>query len=432
MTTPVGRIWQAVVVRSGMLTITALAVVFLVLAIGWHEHVRGQFARLKRELKGVPQSVAPAVPLPGGQEPVVLERSTIEGGTVPEFLSVTLLPGRGMNVFQIKAYLPGKGEVNLLASPPLPEAVERMTGKGEDANGAESLRLGGAFQVPWAGRISGPSQAGNELSVMWEGKPIHLPAERASGTNTATGGLLLGTPAASVKTNVMPDGGESEGIYQAGNFDGRWPSKLEIASTIQLSSRVLEMKLTARNTGDESEPVGMGWLPRFAILNHARRAILLRLPSVTRIEHQRTGEPTGRLVDVSGTKYDFSGRVGSRLGDLSLEDTFVNLRQAPLDNGPVAEFRDTISNYGLRMTLLSPTIKAVQVSAPANDSYVAISPQFNYDDPFGPEWGGQDTGMAIVRPGQTVQWRIRVEIFALPASGSLPGEGLTDLPGNMP
>jgi len=39
------------------------------------------------------------------------------GGTMPEFLSVTMLPGRGMNVLQIKAYIPGKGEVNLLASP---------------------------------------------------------------------------------------------------------------------------------------------------------------------------------------------------------------------------------------------------------------------------------------------------------------------------
>jgi hypothetical protein len=36
---------------------------------------------------------------------------------MPEFLSVTLLPGRGMNVLQITAYIPGKGEVNLLASP---------------------------------------------------------------------------------------------------------------------------------------------------------------------------------------------------------------------------------------------------------------------------------------------------------------------------
>ena len=414
VTTLVSRVWQALVVRSGLLTITALAVVVLALAFGWHEHMRGQFARLKRELKGAPHVAPAAAALPGGQDPVLLERSTIEGGAVPEFLSATLLPGRGMNVFQIKAYLPGSGEVNLMASPPLSEAVARMTGKGEDVHGLESLAMGGAFEVPWAGKIS--------------------VSDRTSGGSTANGGLLLRTPASTVKMNVMPDGGEAEAVYEVGDFDGHWPSKLEVTSTTQLSSRVLEMKLTVRNTGEEAEPVGVGWQPRFAILSNSRRAMTLRLPSVTRVEvsGQRAGEPTGKLLDVTGTRYDFSGRGGARLGDLALEDTFVNLRQAPLDNGPVAELRDPINNYGLRMTMLSPTIKALHVSAPSDARYIAISPQFNYDDPFGREWGNQDTGMAMVRPGQSVQWRIRVEIFALPASGSQGSADMADKPGNMP
>jgi hypothetical protein len=84
------------------------------------------------------------------------------------------------------------------------------------------------------------------------------------------------------------------------------------------------------------------------------------------------------------------------------------------------------------MTMLSPTIKALHVSAPSDAKYIAISPQFNYDDPFGRVWGNQDTGMTIVKPGQTVQWRIRVEIFALPSSGSQSSADLADTPGNMP
>jgi galactose mutarotase-like enzyme len=416
-----------------VLTITALAIVVLALAFGWHEHMRGQFARLKRELKGVPQTAVSPASLPGGQEPVLLERSTIEAGAVPEFLSATLLPGRGMNIFQIKAYLPGKGEVNLLASPSLSEATEQMTGKDDDANGAASLGVGGAFEVPWAGRIFGTPSDGS-LTAMWEGRTIRLPAERINGISSARGGLLLRRPASSVKTNVMPDGGEAEAVYEMGDFGGRWPSTLEVTTITQLSSRVLEMKLAARNTGDEPVPVGLGWQPRFAVSSNDRRALMLRLPSVTRIEasSQRMGEPTGKLQDVTGTKYDFSGRGGARLGGLALDDTFVNLRQAPLDNGPVLELRYPISNYGLRITMLSPTIKALHISAPADGGYVGISPQFNYDDPFGREWGNQDTGMAVLRPGQAAQWRIRVEIFSLPASGSLSAEDLTDTPGNMP
>ena len=79
---------------------------------------------------------------------------------MPEFLSVTMLPGRGMNVLQITAYLPGKGEVNLMASPSVYGAAGAMTGKGKDANGQVSLAMGGAFEAPWAGRIWGTSSAG--------------------------------------------------------------------------------------------------------------------------------------------------------------------------------------------------------------------------------------------------------------------------------
>jgi hypothetical protein len=160
---------------------------------------------------------------------------------------------------------------------------------------------------------------------------------------------------------------------------------------------------------------------------------MLRLPSVTRIDAgQRLGEPTGKLRQVAGTDYDFSGRIGARLGKLPLEDTFVNLRQAPLDNGPVAELRDPNSNYGLRITMLSPSIKALHVSAPADGEYISISPRFNYDDPFGREWAGEDTGMVVLQPGQTTQWRIRVEIFAVPMGGFQPAANQAEVPSRMP
>jgi aldose 1-epimerase len=48
---------------------------------------------------------------------------------------------------------------------------------------------------------------------------------------------------------------------------------------------------------------------------------------------------------------------------------------------------------------------------------VSISPRFNYDDPLGREWERTvDTGMAVLQPGQTAQWRIRLEIFSLSTS----------------
>ena len=112
--------------------------------------------------------------------------------------------------------------------------------------------------------------------------------------NSAKGGLLLRTPSSSIKTNVMPDGGETEAVFPVGDFGGRWPSKLEITSTVQLSSRVLEIKLAARNTGDEPEPIGIGWQPRFAVLNNNRSAMMLHLPSVTRSQQTAYGRADGK------------------------------------------------------------------------------------------------------------------------------------------
>src|SRR5271163_663766 len=121
-------IWRAAVMRSGLLTFLVLILLLAALAFGWHEHRLGQFAQLKRELGKRP--VHDVTVRPGGQDVVQLQRSQLLGGSGPEFLSATLLPGRGMNLLQIKAYLPQKGEVNLLASPPLEDAAELLTGTG--------------------------------------------------------------------------------------------------------------------------------------------------------------------------------------------------------------------------------------------------------------------------------------------------------------
>ena len=136
------------------------------LAFGWHEHRLGQFAQLKKNLGKRP--VHDVTVRPGGQDVVQLQRSQMLGGNGPEFLSATLLPGRGINLLQITAYLPQKGEVNLLASPSLEEAARLLSGAGADATGAQSLAMGAAIELPWASRISGyPTPDGGSLTAVW-------------------------------------------------------------------------------------------------------------------------------------------------------------------------------------------------------------------------------------------------------------------------
>ena len=154
----------------------------------------------------------------------------------------------------------------------------------------------------------------------------------------------------------MPDGGEAQAIFRPGNFGGHWPSQTEVTVTAIMSGKAIDLKVVARNTGNTAEPIGIGWHPRFAILNGHRGQMMLRLPQAQRVEvkDRRTGQLSGRLLPVEGTEYDFTAREGARLGALNLDDSFVHLRTGLMEDGPVAELRDPENDYGLRLIAMSP------------------------------------------------------------------------------
>ena len=362
-------------------------------------------------------------PQPGGLAPMVLERSQHPEAFLPEFLSVTLLPGRGMNVLQITAFLPGKGVVPLLAAPGLADAAKAMTGTGDDAGGQASLTQGAAIEVPWAGRVTGAAMPGGvSIAANWRGRSLTLPANWAAGpAQGADGGLLLRSRASEAEPSVMPDGGVADASFDAGNFNGHWASQTTVKTTAVLSARTVDLTVTARNTGTEPEPMGIGWRPRFALPGGDRAQVRLRLPSSARVELKdaQSGLPGGHVVPVEGTAFDFSKLDGVALGSVSLDDLYVLLKSGPLSSGPEVELRDPAANYGLRLTALTPSIKAMRVVAPAGAAYVSIDPQTNYDDPFGHAWGkDQDTGMVVLQPNQSMEWKVRLEIFALSNAGA--------------
>jgi galactose mutarotase-like enzyme len=188
-----------------------------------------------------------------------------------------------------------------------------------------------------------------------------------------------------------------------------------------LSGKRITLKVIARNTGNTAEPMGIGWHPRFAILNGHRGQMMLRLPEGMRLEvkDRRTGQLSGKLLPVEKTDYDFTGRNGAEIGALNLDDSFVHLKTALMESGPVAELRDPENDYGLRLTAVTPTIKSIRVYAPLDGSFISIEPQFNYDDPLGKEWANnEDTGMVVLQPGQSTQWKIQLEIFSLSSTGA--------------
>lgn len=396
---------------TGLLLATAVAG----LLFAYREHMRGNFHKLKAKLADDRQE-AP-VPKPGGLEAITLMRARVMSDSMPEFVSATLLPGRGMNVLQITAFVPGKGEVNLMASPAIEEAAAAMTGTDADANGRTSMAMGGAFEAPWADGIwRAPLSGGGHAAAVWRGHAITLPPALVGGAGEASGGLMLGEAANSSGTAALPDGGQANASFDAGDFGSHWPSRTQVTVSVLLSSRSIELTVTAKNAGDVAEPVGVGWHPRFAIQDEDRQQLRLRVPGEMHVEtrDRSTGLPTGALLPVAGTAYDFNQPDGAKLGTMDLNDCFVALHQNLLDSGPVAELNDPAENLGLRLTALSSTIKAMRVVAPANGDFISIEPQFNYPDPFGREWPKEtDTGIVVLQPGQATQWKVRLELYSL-------------------
>ena len=45
--------------------------------------------------------------------------------------------------------------------------------------------------------------------------------------------------------------------------------------------------------------------------------------------------------------------------------------------------------------------------------FLALEPQFNYVDPYGKEWGKTNTGMVLLKPGESVTYRVRLSLFTL-------------------
>jgi aldose 1-epimerase len=115
------------------------------------------------------------------------------------------------------------------------------------------------------------------------------------------------------------------------------------------------------------------------------------------------------VEDVKGTKYDFSSADGAPLGDIMLDDSFVDVK--PEDGGrSVAVIIDPAANYRMTMSSFSSDVHAYQVYSLPTKSFVAVEPQFNLNDPFSKIWGDRDTGMKKLAPGESASLRVKIEI----------------------
>ncbi len=354
----------------------------------------------------------------GGQPIVTLKRPESRNCSKPQFLEAIVLPGFGMNLLQVKAHIPGTGTVDLINAPSVVDARQVL----EDPNdpfGNKAFSIGSAFLLPYPNRIRGKLSAeAKTIATMIPGKEMHLPANWKGKTLdaeiNAMHGLILTSQFNDVKCHNGAVASTVSASLHGGDFGGHWCSKTDVSVRMALKNQAFDLTVKAKNAGKEILPMGIGFHPYFRFPSGDRSQARLQLHAKQRavVNNYDDVFPTGELASVRGTPYDFTRAGGAALGHaLFMDDCFTDLQRNAAGNA-VVEITDPAAKYGLRITALAPQIKAIQVYAPPEKQFIAVEPQFNLADPFNTKiWGKRNTGMVWLRPGRSVAWRVRLELF---------------------
>ncbi len=355
----------------------------------------------------------------GGQPVLVLRAPASSYKKCPKITTAYVLPGRGMNIYQLTAYFPDRGEFDMFYSPPFEEAPGFFDNSPVDFMGNKSFMIGGAILIPYPNRIRGNLLCdGKSLETKILGKTVILPANWSSAGNTkgekiAMHGLILKRNMNEITTHSNDVKAQVTGILKAGDFDGRWIGQSLLTTTCTLTETGFSFSVTVENVGDESLPAAVGWHPYFQIPSGKREQCRVHIParSMVSINNYDDVFPTGDIVPVEGTKFDFRDRSGAPLKNTYYDDSFTDLERDS-EGYSVTEMMDPDARYGVRIFANSIN-KAVQIYAPPDKNFVAIEPQFNLTDPFNESvWGkNANKGMAILEPGQSATYEVKIELF---------------------
>ena len=350
----------------------------------------------------------------GGQKIVTLTRKAVST-TKPEFTSVVIAPGRGMEVIQITANFPGKGNVDVLHAPDLAEAKNLLDVK-DNANGDMGFGIGAAFLVPYPNRILGPLSAdGKTVTTVWEGHTLTLPAnhigKNPDAVRHALHGLILKSKTDDVKVEKIDGGEQVTGVIHGGDFGGRWLSKTDLEFTITLKADTVDAVVVAKNVGTENEPIAISWHPYFNFPSGDRTQARIHVPAENRAEVDNYDNvfPSGKILPVEGTRFDFRAPGGKALAGDFLDENYSKLDWK--DGAATVEVIDPKAQYGVKVEGLLKEMKAIQIYAPPTQAFVAVEHQNNFADPFGKEWGSTDTGMVTLKPQESTKWHVRLRVF---------------------
>ncbi len=302
--------------------------------------------------------------------------------------SASILPSYGFNLFDLR--LPAKGE------------IRRVIVANDDfaASPQKPARNGIPILFPFPGRIRDGrySFEGKDYELFIEPDKVH-----------AIHGFALSAPWDVVDVGATDHGAFLEGRFQisknAPDQLASWPADAVLTVRYALAGHRLDMTTTVENPTDRNLPFGFGIHPYFRLPFNAKnpeqgRLILPASEQWVLDASLPTGERTAvdHRVDFRGG----SSTVGRNLDDILTGLTFDEGRCVCrlVDDDLQCE---TVLSFDLNFREL------VVFVPPHDDTLVAVEPYTQTTDAFNLEARGIDTGLRVLRPGESTTMRIAVE-----------------------
>ena len=371
-------------------------------------------------------TVSEGIPL-GGKPVVRIERPVPRSPAKSAFVGATIVPGLGMNVWQVSYVHPLRGVQQLLFSQPIEQLKEELSDailNNQDPFLNRAFFAGAPLLFPWANRLRGlVSEQKGTLEAKWNDQvlvvprnwpPSQKPDPQAS---SAIHGLVYAKDFG-ISEKKSGSTATVAGSYQSAGFGVGWPSALKVEVAVQLTADLFRYTVEARNTGDKPTPVALGWHPYFLLPSGKREQVELQIPAKARLEVDgpNTVFPTGKKLQNAGSQYDF---VKSKpLGKLFLDDTFVDLNTEKSGRF-VASLSDKSAAHSVTLSVLGTgpvslpgsRITAFQVYAPLDKPFVCIEPQYNWGDPLGNIWPSPAAaGFVTLKPGEVTKYQVEIRL----------------------
>jgi len=190
-----------------------------------------------------------------------------------------------------------------------------------------------------------------------------------------------------------------------------YPFTLALEVEYQLSEAGLRVEVSAENVGAYPAPYGAGQHPYVRAQLGAVDGAVLRLPAARFMEMDMRQIPTGRLLDVAGSPFDF--REPRPLGDTRLDTAFAALER---DVDGMARMELRARSGERRVTVwLDRGFEYVMaftgdtLSEPERRRSVALEPMTCAPDAF-----NNHQGLLLLEPGQrtSASWGITVATSA--------------------